>query len=74
MVFEPISKLVAETNFDECLPLYMWWMKVRYKNGNWERHEKNGQLKGSSRRERQRKGEEKRMRERQTERQGERGR
>ncbi|KAK3763858.1 hypothetical protein RRG08_050222 [Elysia crispata] len=29
MVFEPISKLVAETNFDECLPLYMWWMKLR---------------------------------------------
>ncbi|GFS03993.1 ATP-dependent 6-phosphofructokinase [Elysia marginata] len=27
--FEPISKLVAETNFEENLPLYMWWMKLR---------------------------------------------
>ncbi|RUS88291.1 hypothetical protein EGW08_003929, partial [Elysia chlorotica] len=27
MVFEPISKLVAETDIAESLPLYMWWMK-----------------------------------------------
>lgn len=27
--FEPISKLIAETDFESCLPLYMWWMKLR---------------------------------------------
>ncbi|GFN94865.1 ATP-dependent 6-phosphofructokinase [Plakobranchus ocellatus] len=29
MNFEPVSKLVAETDFENSLPLFMWWMKLR---------------------------------------------